>query len=195
MIFILMVSGCDRAKKTSDPKWIPSNCDSLPNIDFDTQQILTELEIRNKDSLLHKYWANEYTHQKNELHQFINGTSLLFPYQPVDSALFYFYEPASKDDAHLNLAQRTIKDISLICPEKTQLLLNVINNPLNFGIGECGTSIPFAKITLFSQGEEIGEITFGCQYSMISTTPESPMITGTLNAQGLRQLESIQIWN
>ena len=88
-----------------------------------------------------------------------------------------------------------IKNVSKLCIDKTKLLLNVINNPLNFGVGECGTNIPFSKVVLFNKGQEVGSVTFGCNYSMISTYPNNPMITGGLTDHGDSLLTSIKLWN
>ncbi|MCH2225586.1 MAG: hypothetical protein MK066_12520, partial [Crocinitomicaceae bacterium] len=172
-LLILFISfllfGCTPTNQQNDLVWIESTCDSLPKIEFNIEEINQGMEDRINDSLWSVYWNDEYKQQTSALKNLSVDHLSLFPYQEIDSALFYFYESASKEDEFITLENRHIKNVSKLCIDKTKLLLNVINNPLNFGVGECGTNIPFSKVVLFNKGQEVGSVTFGCNYSMIST--------------------------
>ena len=191
---MLLLAGCHAVNEKQDLVWAKSSCDALPSIDFNVTSIYQGMEERANDTLWNKYWKAEYEQQMTVLKQSTHDNHALFPYQAVDSALFYFYEPASKTDENLALDTRQVKDVSHLCLRKTELLLNVINNPLNFGTAECGTNIPFSKVVLFNQGQEIGNVVFSCSYSMVGTYPENPMITGGLTPQGDSLLTAIKLW-
>lgn len=194
VLSIFFLSACSSTEDNSRPIWVQSNCDSLPAIEFKVEEIRKGLEIRHQDSVWAHFWNEEYKRQLAELENYNTDSLGLFPYQEVDSALFYFYEPVAKEEGAIPLNQRKVKDVRVLCVEKVNLLLNIINNPLNFGTGECGTDIPVAKIVLFHQKKRVGEIVFGCNYSMISTMPENPMITGGLTEEGDRLLEWVKPW-
>jgi hypothetical protein len=191
-ILILVLVSCNSIDQYL--VWVDSNCDSLPNIKFDIKQIYLGMEDMTNDSLWNKYWKAEHDQQMAILNKVSNDSFALYPYKKVDSALFYFYEVGSKEDEPLDFDSRQLKDVSLLSSDKTKLLLNVINNPLNFGTGECGTDIPFSKIVLFNKGQVIGDVNFGCNYTMIITPPSNPMITGGLADQGDSLLTSIKLW-
>lgn len=194
-VFLYLIAGCTAADDESKLIWVKSNCDSVPIIDFQAEEILEELEVRYQDSVLSTFWSTEYKKQLAVLNKFKKDSFGLFPYQQVDSALFYFFEPIQKEDGAIPLSKREMKDVSVLCLEKVDALLNVINNPMNFGFGECGTNIPHSKVELFNRGEIIGEIVFGCNYSMISTNPKSPMVTGGLTERGDSLLTLIKLWD
>lgn len=74
------------------------------------------------------------------------------------------------------------------------MLLNVINDPLNYSIGECGTVIPFSQVVFYLKTKRFAEITFACSYSFVSSTPNNPMIFGNFNSRGDSLLNLVQPW-
>ena len=197
ILIILLIASCRNreTKEENHSEFVESNCHNLPNISFEPDSILHEMQVKLSDSLWSQYWKPEHNRIMNELNAYKDKGEKLFPYSDYDSAIFIFYEPHNKVDYASSTEKRSIKNFSVICQEKVTLLLKVINDPLNYSTAECGTSIPFSQVIFYLKDKKIGELTFSCNYSSIGSNPKNTMIFGNLNNRGDSLLNMIKPWN
>lgn len=115
----------------------------------------------------------------------------LFPYQVADSVVYSVYE------THIgvkpeNLLKRKIIKAKTIETKKTIKFLELINNPLNFQWGECGTPIIEAKLEFWKNGVVFATVKFACSHGQLFCDPKNEMIRwGVLNDKGNEILEKI----
>jgi len=197
ILIIHLIVGCGNSKTNNKSQYelVESHCDHLPDIHFELDSILNGMQAKLNDSLWFNYWQYEHRNIISELNAFKDGTKKLFPYSNFDSTVFIFYEPYDDLDNASNLEKRTIKNYSVLCNAKADLLLKVINNPLNYSTGECGTSIPFSQVVFYLKGSKVGELTFACNYSSIGSSPKNTMVFGNLNSRGDSLLNLVKPWN
>ncbi|MCH2232468.1 MAG: hypothetical protein MK105_19180 [Crocinitomicaceae bacterium] len=134
---------------------------------------------------------------KPELHsmiQLLNTPDSLFPYLPYDSVLYFRYGTNDNfEPAHWNkINSEHVIDSKILPIEKVTKILTVINNPLNFKWGECGTPLIEGAIVFYNSGIEIARIEHACSGGQIFTEPDNALIRwGILNEQGYKDLYKI----
>lgn len=195
IVFSLVACTDSKTNEENQYEYIESNCANLPDIPFELDSIINGMQAKLNDSLWSNYWMPEHNRIIDELDAFKDGTKELFPYSDFDSVVFVFYKPYTDLENANDLEKRTIKDISVLCQEKANLLLNVINDPMNYTTGECGTAIPFSQVVFYFRNKKVGELTFACSYSSIRSVPENTMIFGNLNSRGDSLLNLVKPWN
>lgn len=141
------------------------------------------------------------TKTENELQSMINLMNLslekdsLFPYQKFDSVVYSIYENYHKIKPPDWDKRKVIKS-KLIEINRANELLKLINNPLNFQWGECGTPVTEAKLEFWSNGKVIATVEFACSHVQLICKPENLLIRwGILNENGNKLLDNIGIWN
>lgn len=152
------------------------------------------MHLKLEDSLWSNYWMPEHTRIMNDLEDYKKVAKKLFPYSDFDSTVFILYETDGDQDHSIDLKKRAIASVKVMCPAKANLLLNIVNNPLNYSIGECGTSIPFSQVVFYLRKKKVRELTFSCGYSSLFAKPENNMIIGNLNRQGDSLLTTLEPW-
>ena len=196
-VLFIILSACTANNNDENNQYeiIDANCDTLPKIPFELDPILKGMQTKLIDSLWSNFWLPEHNRIIEELNAYKTGAKKLFPYSDFDSTVFVFYEPQLDLDNSVDLEKRKIKSVRVMCQAKANLLLNIINDPLNYSTGECGTSIPFSKVVFYLRNKKVGELTFACNYTSISSTPENVIIFGNLNNRGDSLLDLLKPWN
>ncbi len=142
------------------------------------------------------------TKTENEIQSMIDLMKLssekeesLFPYQKFDSVIYSVYENQHKIKPQDRDKRKVIKS-KLIEKNRANELLELINNPLNFQWGECGTPVTEAKLEFWSNGKVIATVEFACSHGQLFCKPENLMIRwGVLNERGNKLLDNIELWN
>ena len=118
----------------------------------------------------------------------------LFPYQVSDSVVYSVYENYIGVEP-VNWKKRKIIKTKTIENEKTIKFLELLNNPLNFQMGECGTPIIESKLEFWKNGVVFATVDFACSYGQIFCEPKNEMIRwGVLNDKGNEILDKIGLW-
>jgi len=133
------------------------------------------------------------TRTEGEINSMINLMEInlvkdsLFPNQEFDSVVYSLFESHKKPD----------KIIYTKSIDKNQTIefLRLINNPLNFKWGECGTPITEAKLEFLKNGVIIASVSFACSHGQLFCEPKNEMIRwGYLNEKGNEILDKIGLW-
>ena len=96
---------------------------------------------------------------------------------------------------NFELKDRQAKFATVLCSEKIQAVIDLVNDPNNFGYGECGTQISEAHILFFNKGKQVAEILFSCGHGQITCEPENILTNfGGLNEIGNKRLDEIAPW-
>lgn len=188
----LLYFSCDSSSGLQDKaseKIIPPGCNDLPVVAFDRQEIIHELEKELSDSLIRNYFSEDINRMTGILQSSEKDPSILFPFQQIDSAIYSYYEPYQEE-------KRALEGPGIrLCAEKQKLLIQLVNNPVLFNIGECGTPIPQARVDFYSEGLPVASIDFSCSHSQLHCTPENPLTRfGHLNEKGNELLDQIAPW-
>jgi hypothetical protein len=118
-----------------------------------------------------------------------------FPYSKVDSVIYIAYHPYDDNKMNFELKDRQPKFATILCSEKIQALIDLVNDPNNFGYGECGTQIPEAHILFFNKENQVAKIIFACGHGQINCEPENILTNfGILNEIGNKRLDEIAPW-
>ena len=189
-LFLMAFTCCTEKSDSYEIKY--SECADLPQIPYAPDSIIHGMHLKLEDSLWSNYWIPEHNSIMSDLEGYKKGTKKLFPYSDFDSTVFIHYE--TDGDHSIDLKKRAIASVKVMCPAKANLLLNIVNNPLNYSIGECGTSIPFSQVVFYLRKKKVGELTFSCGYSSLFAKPENNMIIGILNRQGDSLLTTLEPW-
>lgn len=191
-----LVFSCSQHIPQEDVEYRASNCDSLPELTFNTDTIIKSLMGQLLDSVTKTYSLSDIDSMIRILDSAREDKDLLFPHQKADSALYIFYEPYdSISDKSMVLEKRKRKWAVKLCDQKLQLITSWINNPMYFDWGKCETQIPEAKIEFYSHGLPFASILFSCSHDQVGTKPWSYLIRGGgLNEMGRLMLDSIKPW-
>lgn len=195
IVFLIVACANDETNGGEQLQFVKSNCFNLPKVPFDLDAILEGVSSKRSDSLWSNFWMSEHVRIIEELNGYRDGENRLFPYSDFDSTIFVFYEQESDLVRTNDMDRRAIRDVSVLCQEKANLLLNVVNDPLNYSTGESGTVIPFSQVTFYLKKKKVGELTFSNNYSSISSLPENTMIFGDLNSRGDSLLDLVKPWD
>jgi hypothetical protein len=119
----------------------------------------------------------------------------LFPYSKVDSVVYVAYHQYDDKKMNFELNDRQPKFATILCSEKIKAVIDLVNDPNNFGYGECGTQISEAHILFFNKGKQVAEILFACSHGQIKCEPENILTNfGGLNEIGNKRLDEIAPW-
>jgi len=161
------------------------------NIDSIIQGQRQELENANiKESF------NNLINQKIQFLNLGNDIdSIFFPNAKVDSVVYIAYHQYDDKKRNFELKDRQLKFETILCAEKIQALINLVNDPNNFGYAECGTQIPESHILFFNTGKQVAKITFACGLGQLNCEPKNILINfGGLNENGNKTLNEIAPW-
>lgn len=123
------------------------------------------------------------------------NANILFPYAEIDSVIYIAYDQDDNKIMSFALKDRRPKFITVLCAEKTQKIIDLVNDPNNFGYAECGTQIPEAHILFFSNDKQVAEILFSCGHGQIACEPENILTNfGGLSEKGYNRLDEIAPW-
>lgn len=121
----------------------------------------------------------------------------LFPYSEVDSAVFLYYKVDIQNSKapDSGFIDSNFRFGTILCKEKIQALLNLFNNPTNFGWGEFGTPLPNSHILFFNKGEQVGRVVFcNGHFSQSYSFPKNTLSRfGLLNETGNDKLWEINL--
>jgi hypothetical protein len=118
----------------------------------------------------------------------------LFPYQQFDSVVYSQFEDWLMLEPD-KMSERKIIKKKTIEQDKVNSLLRLINNPLNFQWGECGTPVREAKVEFWHKGKIMATIDFACSFGQIFCEPENILIRwGVFNEKGNKILDNIGLW-
>ncbi len=167
-----------------------SDCNYVDSSVYNIDKIIQEQKEELKDENIRNNFKTLIDQKIDFLNNAKNNTKALFPYSNVDSVVYIGYE--QNDGLTLHRKQ---KFVTVFCKEKVIALVNLINNPNNFGYGECGTQITEAEILFFYEGKKTSEIIFSCGHGQIICKPENILTNfGGLNESGNRILDEIAPW-
>lgn len=177
---------------------IDSKCDIEIEQTFLTDSIIQKFRLELKDENIRENFSPMIESTIKILENFKTNENAIFPYQRVDSASYYDYEPYEPIDEKVfiyELKKRKPKSIIILCGKKTKAIIHLFNNPNYFMYAECGTAIPEAEIKLFNSGRVIGRIEFACDRRQTSCEPFNKLNKfGGLNEVGYRLLDEIAPW-
>ncbi len=135
------------------------------------------------DTVVDDYW---YKEKINNLITQINKdkglTENMFPYACYDSVVTYQinikygFTENSKYLEKVFVKGEINKNLKLtngfkLTPKQIDKLLSIINNPLNFSWGECGTPIPSSLIVFYSNNKMLSLVQLSCGYQQIDCYP------------------------
>ncbi len=126
--------------------------------------------------------------------ELLNNPESLFPYAKFDSVIYFQYGTKDKfEPAHWNkIYSEHVINSKHLPIEKVTKILTLINNPLNFIWGECGTPFIEGAIIFYNSGIEIARIEHACSGGQIFTRPHNALIRwGTLKDQAYKNLYTI----
>lgn len=171
-IFISIASFSQEWNRDSIIRGIKNEVDNNPGVkeNFSTYcgSIIKQLEKSRKDTLA------------------------LFPYSPVDSVLYHTFHTFNKQ--HIHEKKRIIHTRKLNDSIVGKLIL-LVNNPIYFEWGECGTPIPETEAVFYYKGKEIARIGFACTLGQLSSNPDNILTRwGNLNEQGSEILDTLGLW-
>ncbi|MCB9197679.1 MAG: hypothetical protein H6600_04415 [Flavobacteriales bacterium] len=152
--------------------------------------IKDSIQLEFNDTLKSKWVKPEL----NEMLELLNRPDSLFPYSRFDSVVYFQYGTKDKfEPAHWNkIYSEYVIDSKNLSTKKVNDILIVINNPLNFKWGECGTPFIEGAIIFYHSGIEIARIAIACSGGQIYTEPNKALIRwGILNEQGYTALNKI----
>ena len=119
-------------------------------------------------------------------------TFVLFPNSPVDSVLYHTFHTFNKQ--HIHEKKRIIHTRKLNDSIVGKLIL-LVNNPIYFEWGECGTPIPETEAVFYYKGKEIARIGFACTLGQLSSNPDNILTRwGNLNEMGGEILDTLNLW-
>lgn len=123
------------------------------------------------------------------------GKDSLFPFQKFDSVVYVQLEHFLLVRAE-DLDKRKRVNRFVVKNDKVNKLLKVVNNPLNFDLGECGTPIREAYLEFWRNNKIIASINFACSLGQLFFFPENILSrAGVLNEKGNKELDKIEFWN
>lgn len=171
-----------------------SVCDEIPNTEFETDSIIHQLQQELLDST-YNLFSEMIESSVSILEESKFNENMRWPYNEVDSAFYEMYEPFDGNMEELDLTDRVLKKRIKLCEAKTKAILDLMNNPVLFSYGECGTAIPEACINFYSQGKIVGTITLACNHSQTSCTPKNYLNRfEAFNSEGDMLLDKIKPW-
>ena len=154
------------------------------------KSIQDSIQIELNDTLKSK-WVKPELDRMIEL---LNSPDSLFPYLEFDSVSYFRYgtedrfEPTEWNQIYME----HILDFRTLSIEEVNSILIVVNNPLNFEWGECGTPFIEGAIIFYNGGIEIAKIEHACSGGQVFSTPQNPLIRwGNLNEKGYKKLFKI----
>jgi hypothetical protein len=118
-------------------------------------RIVEEIEINSTDSIYKRMQVFK-----------MNNSKLLYPYHNFDELKLYKYNGF---DAPIEF----LKNIDSLNSYK---LFEFINTPTNFGLSECGTTVPEFEIHFYYKKHCIGKVILSCDKKYIEWLPENELI-------------------
>ena len=194
--FLLCLISCQNIEEeqnsgeNSESKRIEQDETELSNLlsselgdDYDPELIQESIrkELREDEN------SKWFKYELNAMITLLDNPDSLFPYQAYDSAHHVFY--GSDNDIEIGKWNEVYSEYEYdrvkLSADQEKSILAVINNPMNFSWGECGTPFISRAIIFYNSGNEIARIEFACSGGQIFTIPENPLIRfGSLTEQG-----------
>jgi hypothetical protein len=196
LIIIILISCQPNFKPRQEIADIkPSDCKITGNHTYDIETIIQgQTEELENDSIIENF--KTLIDQKIDfLKRAGNKIKPLFPYSKFDSAIYIAYDQYDNKKMNYTLKERHPKFATVLCSEKARKIIDLVNDPGNFGYGECGTQIPEAHILFFSGDKQVAEILFSCGHGRITCEPENILTNfGGLSGIGNNRLDEIAPW-
>lgn len=156
-----------------------SNCDTIPF---------------NKDTILERFWKEEGQRTDSTpnlilkmaamVEKNINDPVKLYPFSRVDSVVV-FYPYFTNKKIELKRYKRLDNDNVLN-------LLHLLNNPLYYSWGECGTPVEEFRFIFYSKKNVVGSTIISCDGNFVECEPENILIkSGGLNERGRNVIRCI----
>ena len=118
-----------------------------------------------KEELINGIKNDTTLYRKKQIEE-IRAGKLLFPYSEFDDLRMYSFNRETRKKEFI----RTLVSIS------AQKLLFFFNNPNNFGIAECGTSVPEIAFEFYFDKEVVGAIIISCNHKYAEWNPGHKII-------------------
>ena len=135
--------------------------------------------------------------KKDDLLKMINlldKPDSLFPFTSYDSVYYIKYGTKDKIDLAKWNKKYTehVLDSKKLSNEDVNTILTIINNPLNFNWGECGTPFIEGAIIFYKSGNEIAKIKHACSGGQLLTEPDNALSRwGILSEVGYTKLYEV----
>lgn len=150
-----------------------------------TDSIIDILQFELKDTTKNKLTIDNL----ENIITFLSDSDSLFPYATFDSV--YHYKYASNKQFSPSEWKKVYKQHNYYAKRLTLAqvneLLNIINSPLNFKWGECGTPYIEGEIVFFSNSKTIAKISYACESGQTYLSPSNILIKqGNFNLNGIK---------
>ncbi len=191
---ILLLTDC---KRQTNIDAVKSDCELKGKYEFNIDSVI----VKQRRELIEQEGIGEHfgaiVQDKIDLLQKAKQDKrLLFPFTEVDSAVYLGYEVVEKASSDFRPDKRTPKITIVLCKDKIDAIIDLVNDPNNFGYGECGTQMHKAQIKFYKSGKEAARVIFSCGHGQIRCEPESILTNfGALNENtGYIRLDQIAPW-
>lgn len=155
------------------------NCDTIPFI---------------KDTIIERFWNEEGQRTDSTpnlllkmvemIENNLNDPAKLYPFSVVDSVVV-FYPYFTNDNFELKRYRRLDND-------NVRNLLHLLNNPLYYAWGDCGTPVEEYRFVFYSQKKVVGNTIISCDGNFVECEPENILIKcGGLNERGRNVIRCI----
>lgn len=181
LVRLLLLSNCGYISKENHKP----NADTLSMNTYNQDSIILLLraELENPDST--KILPISTNHMIDIVEQSKSDKSVLFPYLEIDSIVLYYADAFRKGEIDKNKCK-------ILNKEEKNSLFELLNNPLYFQWGECGTAILDHRFIFYSNRRKKATVDVSCESNMVKCSPANPLTRdGGLNDIGKMKLHSI----
>jgi hypothetical protein len=169
-----------------------SDCEIKITDKFNIDSIIVKQKQELADENINEYWG-EFVQEKIELlAKTKQNRNLLFPFSDVDSAVFIDYENHFPNQ---RLEMKKPKYAVILCKEKIEAMIDLVNDPNNFTYGDLGTQYYDAEIIFYKSGKKKATITFDKHPEQMKFKPYNSLAnSGLLKSEYSTKLFDIAPW-
>lgn len=174
---------------------IMSDCNFSDTSAFNIDHIIAGQKAELLNSNVLTYFKEDVEDKIALLNAAKSNPKLLFPYSDYDSVVCIGYENFDLEKENFELKDRQPKFATILCSEKIEAIIALINNPNNFGYGDCATDIASANILFYYKNKQVAEILFSCTHGQLNCSPFNLLINyGLLTETANSKLDEIAPW-
>ena len=189
ILTIALITNCNRHNNIEIRK---SDCEIAITYDFNIDSIIAKQKQELANENINEIWSEFVQEKIDLLTKARQDRNLLFPFSDIDSAVFIDYE---NHFPNTSLEMKKIKYTVILCKEKIDAMIDLVNDPNNFCYGDLGTQYYDAEIVFYKSGKKKATIRFDKHPEQMQFEPYNPLAnSGLLNEASCNKLYEIAPW-